>query len=74
MNTTDHLREQASAPGARTHARHADITRISKPVDPFGGGQLEFLDGPPGLAGSDQFGLVQAVDGLGQRVVVGLTG
>jgi hypothetical protein len=31
MNTTDHLREQASAPGARTHARHADITRISKP-------------------------------------------
>jgi hypothetical protein len=47
---------------------------VVAPVNPFGGGQLEFLDGPPGLAGPDQFGLVQAVDGLGQRVVVGLTG
>jgi hypothetical protein len=58
MNTTDHLREQASAPGARTHARHADITRISKPVDPFEGGDLDVLDGPPGPAWLDQFGLV----------------
>jgi len=29
-----------------------------KPVDPASGGQLDVLDGPPGLAGFDQFGLV----------------
>src|SRR5262245_18100096 len=50
------------------------ITRISKPVHPFGGGQFDLLDGAPWLAGLDQFGLVQAVDRLGQRVVVRLTG
>jgi hypothetical protein len=24
---------------------------VVEPVDPFGGGQFDFLDGPPGLAG-----------------------
>ena len=42
-----------------------------EPVDPLGGGQLDLLDGPPGLARFDQLGLVEAVDGLGQRVVIG---
>jgi hypothetical protein len=74
MNTTDHLREQASALAARTHARHADITRISKPVDPFGSSQLDLFDGPPRSARSDQLGFAQTVDRLGQRVVIGLTG
>jgi hypothetical protein len=44
---------------------------VAEPVDPFGGRQLDFVDGPPRLARSDQLGLVQAVDGLGQRVVIG---
>jgi hypothetical protein len=44
---------------------------VVEPVDPFGGGQLEFLDRAPGLAWFDQFGLVQAVDGLGQGIVIG---
>jgi hypothetical protein len=39
-------------------------------VDPFGGGQLDFLDGAPGHAGLDQLGLVQTVDRLGQRIVL----
>ena len=42
---------------------------VVEPVDPFGGGELDLLDGPPGLAGFDQFGLVEAVDRLGERVV-----
>ena len=46
---------------------------VVEPVDPFGGGQFDFFDGAPGLAGFDQFGLVQAVDRLGQSVVVGAT-
>ncbi len=29
-----------------------------EPVDPARGGQLDILDGPPGLAGVDQLGLV----------------
>ena len=44
---------------------------VVEPVDPFGGGVLDLLDGAPGLARSDQLGLVQAVDGFGQRVVIG---
>ena len=46
---------------------------VIEPVDPAGGGQLDVLNAAPGLAGFDQFGLVQAVDRLGQRVVVELT-
>ena len=41
------------------------------PVDPLSGGQLYLLDGPPRLAWFDQLGLVEAVDGFGQRVVIG---
>ena len=44
------------------------------PVDPTEGGELDVLDGLPGssLTGgaADQFGLVVAVHGLGQSVVV----
>ena len=39
---------------------------VVEPVDPSGGGVFDFLDGPPGLARFDEFGFVQAVDGLGQ--------
>ena len=46
---------------------------VVEPVDPPGGGVFDLLDGAPGLAWFDQFGLVQAVDGFGQRVVIGLT-
>ena len=45
------------------------------PVDPAEGGQLDVLDGAPrSLAGpTDQLGLVEAVDCLGEGVVVGVT-
>jgi hypothetical protein len=44
---------------------------VIEPVDPFGGGHLDFLDGAPGLAGLDQLGFVQPVDSFGERVVIG---
>ena len=39
-----------------------------EPGDPGQGGELDIVDGLPRSLLADQFGLVQAVDGLGQRV------
>ena len=44
------------------------------PVDPFQGCCLDVADVAPGPLSADQFGLVQADRGLGQGIVVGLTG
>lgn len=41
-----------------------------EPVDPAERGQLEVLDGAPGTVAAGEFGLVEPVDRLGQRVVV----
>lgn len=40
-----------------------------EPVDRFGGGVFDLVDGVSGAEVSDHFGLVEAVDGLGQHVV-----
>jgi hypothetical protein len=45
---------------------------VVEPVDPFQGGVLDLVQALPGAAPADQLGLVQADDGLGQRVVVGV--
>lgn len=42
-----------------------------EPVDPVQGDKLDGVDAAPGLA-VDHLGLEQSVDGLGQRVVVGI--
>jgi hypothetical protein len=47
---------------------------VDEPVDPLRGGDLDVVDGLPRPARLDQFGLVQAVDRLGEGVVVRLTG
>jgi hypothetical protein len=44
------------------------------PVDPLGGGDLEVVEALPRPLFLDQFGLVEADEGLGQGVVVGLSG
>ena len=44
---------------------------VVEPVDPFGSGVFDLVDGAPGLAWFDQLGLVQAVDRFGERVVIG---
>ena len=45
---------------------------VSPPVHPAEGGELDVVDGAPGsLSGaSDQLGLVERVDGLGQGIVI----
>jgi hypothetical protein len=43
------------------------------PVDPFQGGQLDVVDGLPGSAAADEFGLEQPDLGLGQGVVQRVT-
>jgi hypothetical protein len=52
------------------------MTRISKPVDPAGGGVLDVGDGLVGAVvedgGADALGLVETVDRLHERVVVGV--
>jgi hypothetical protein len=76
-NTTDHLREQASAPVAHTNARHAEITRISKPVDPFHRRVFDIVDGPQRArqewaTAADGFGLEQPDRRLRESVIVGV--
>src|ERR1700736_5151242 len=43
---------------------------LAPPVHPFGGGQLDLLEGPPGAAPADELGLVETHHRLGQGVVV----
>ena len=39
---------------------------------PFQGGELHVFKSPPGTALANEFGLVEAVDGLGQSIIVGI--
>ena len=45
---------------------------VVEPVDPFQGGERDGLQGAPWSAAPDHLGLAEAVDGLGQGVVVGI--
>jgi hypothetical protein len=45
---------------------------VVEPVDPFQGGQLDVVQALPRSEPADQLGLVQAVEGLRGRVVVGV--
>ena len=47
---------------------------VVQPVNPLEGGDFDLVNGPPRTLRLDQFGLVEPVDRLGQRVVVTLTG
>ncbi len=41
-----------------------------KPVDPFQRGELDSFERPPWSSPMDDFGLVKAIDRLGQSVVI----
>jgi hypothetical protein len=43
---------------------------VVESVDPLKGGELDGLEAAPGSAAPDQLGLEEAVDRLGERVVV----
>ena len=56
--------------GGRDVSDGLEQATVVEPVDPFEGGELDGLEGLPGAAAVDDLGLVEAVDGLGQGVVV----
>jgi hypothetical protein len=43
---------------------------VVEPVDPFKGGEFEVVEASPWSLVADELGLVEAVHGLGERVVV----
>jgi len=45
---------------------------VVEPVDPFEGGVFDVVESVPRFTPVDDFGLVEAVDRLGHRVVVGI--
>src|SRR3954463_4873564 len=47
-------------------------TAVIEPVHPLEGREFDVLQASPGTAMPDELGLVQPVDRLGQRVVVGV--
>ena len=55
----------------RDFTDRAEQTLVIEPVDPIQGRQFDVLQAPP-RAPVDHFGLLQAVDRLGERVVVGI--
>ena len=43
---------------------------VVEPVDPFQGGEIDRLEAAPWSAPMDHLGLVEAIDGLGESIVV----
>ena len=58
--------------GGRNVADGFEEAPVVEPVDPFQSGELNSLQGAPWPAAPDHLGLVETVDGLGQRVIVGI--
>ena len=56
--------------GRSDHAQLAVQAAMVEPVDVLQRGVLHIIEAPPGASMPDQLGLVQAVERLGQRVVV----
>lgn len=56
------------------HVELAVEALVVPPPDVFEGREFDLLDGPPGAALADEFGLVEAVDCLGEGVVERLSG
>ena len=46
---------------------------VVEPVDPFEGGHLDGFEAAPRAATMDHLRLVEAVDGLGQGIIKGIT-
>ena len=45
-----------------------------EPIDPFQRCELDGLEGAPGSAAVDYFGLVKTIDGFGEGIVIGVSG
>ena len=58
--------------GWRNVADGSEQAAVVEPVNPFQGGELHRLEAAPWPAPVDHLGLEQAVDGLGEGVVIGV--
>ena len=56
--------------GWRDASEVVEDASVVEPVDPFEGGEFEVIKTAPGAFVPDEFGLVEAVDGFGESVVV----
>jgi hypothetical protein len=56
--------------GWRDVADGLEQPAVVEPVDPFQRGELDGLERPPWPAPVDDLGLVETIDGLGERVVI----
>ena len=54
--------------GWRDSSEVVEDSPVVEPVDPFEGGELEVFETAPGAFVPDECGLVEAVDGFGERV------
>ena len=58
--------------GGRDISDRLEQAAFVEPIDPFEGCELDGLEVAPWPTPMDEFGLVETVDRLGQRVVVGV--
>ena len=58
--------------GGRDIADGFEQTAVIEPVHPFQGGEFDGFQSAPWPAAPDHLGLVEAVDGFGQSVVIGV--
>ena len=58
--------------GRRDIAAGGVETLLVPPGHPRRGRELDLVGRPPGSLGADEFGLVEAVDRLGESVIVGI--
>ncbi len=59
--------------GRRDVADGLEQSAVVEPVDPFERGVFDGLERSPGSAAMDHFGLLKAIDRLGQSVVIAVT-
>ena len=58
--------------GGRDISDRLEEAPMVEPVDPFEGGELDRLEAAPRSTPMNEFGLVEAIDGLAECIVVGV--
>ena len=59
--------------GRRDVADGLQEPSVVEPIDPFEGGELDGLEAAPRSAPMDHLGFVEAVDGFGESIVIGIS-
>ena len=66
-------RSSVARPQPAGCCRWAPEPSVVEPIDPFEGGELDGLEAAPRSAPMDQLGFVEAVDGFGESIVIGIS-